>query len=144
MGHDRERAVKHKMTGSVVRKSTTDVIAPATQARRDRNVKHLPRHRRTAERASRPNPATQLQHSDGQKEIHVQCFLFIQADGSPPVPGPYRPANRSSRYQLPIGAKPATTSTILRARKFYKVLAPGKYQFSPRRKFFANSSHGDA
>jgi hypothetical protein len=53
-------------------KSTTDVFAPAAQAGRDRNVQHFPRQHRTARRARRPQPATQLQHSDRQSKIHFR------------------------------------------------------------------------
>jgi hypothetical protein len=65
-----DRAVKHKMTGSVESDSTTDMIAPAAEAGRDRNVERLPRQQGTAEGAARPQASPQLQHSDRKSKIH--------------------------------------------------------------------------
>ena len=74
-GHNRERAVRHKVTGSVERDSTTDALAPAHEAGRDRYVERRPVQHRTAQRARRPQPAAQLQHSNGEGEIHVCDFV---------------------------------------------------------------------
>jgi hypothetical protein len=60
----------------VVKKSTTDVLAPAAQARRDGNVERLPSQRQAARRASRPQAATQLQHPDRESEIHFRCPYY--------------------------------------------------------------------
>jgi hypothetical protein len=54
-----------------VRKSTTNVVAPAAQAWRNRNVQRFPGQRGTPKWARRPQPATQLQHSDRKSKIHV-------------------------------------------------------------------------
>jgi hypothetical protein len=43
-----------------------------------------------------------------------------------------------SRYELEIGAIPSTTSRILRAGKFYKVLSLGKDRFCPLTEFSEN------
>src|SRR5262245_59316288 len=60
------------MTGSGVRKSTTDMIAPARKARRDRNVERLPRQRRATKWAHRPQSATQLQHSNRKSKVQLR------------------------------------------------------------------------
>jgi hypothetical protein len=70
------------MTGSVARKSTADMVAPAREEWRYRNVQHFPRQRWAPKRAGRPQAAPQLHHSDAESKIHFDRF-HPQAAGSP-------------------------------------------------------------
>lgn len=88
------------------RNSTTNALAPAHQAGHNRNVQHLPRQRRTAQRTRGPQPATQLQHSYGEGKIHVS-----------------NPICSTNRLARPL------TSTIVRVGKFYNPMNLGKDQF---------------
>jgi hypothetical protein len=85
------------MTGSVERKSTTDMVAPAAQAGRYRDVKDFPSQRRTPKRTGRPQASPQLQHSDGESKIHRDCF-HTQAAGITAV-------NLDKYFFLPIGSR---------------------------------------
>jgi hypothetical protein len=58
-----------------VRDSTTDALAPTHEAGHDRNMEHLPRQHGAAARPRRPQPATELQHANGEGEIHVSNLL---------------------------------------------------------------------
>src|SRR5688572_29182051 len=71
-GHRSDRAVSHKVTGSVGRDSTTDAFAPAHEAGHDRNVEHFPIQPRTAAGPGRSQAATQLQHSNSEGEIQLR------------------------------------------------------------------------
>lgn len=75
-----------------VRKSTTNMVAPAAQARGNRDVKRLPSERRTPKRANRPEPAPQLQHADGESKVHLACCHFRR-------PSRRRNLKNSSSYQ---------------------------------------------
>ena len=62
------------MTGSVGSDSTADVVAPAGEARRNRNVERFPGQQRTPIGPARPQASPELQHSDRESEIHFRCL----------------------------------------------------------------------
>ena len=127
-----DRAVRYKETRSVVSDSTTDALAPTHEARRDRDVEHFPIQRRAAGRARRPQPATQLQHSNGEGEIHVDDLrlpVVLHAEAS----------RRQGLHKTQSGSTPrillttnrrveSETSRILIAGKFYNVPGASKHQ----------------
>jgi len=76
-----ERAVTYKMTGSVESDSTADVVAPAGEARRDRNVERFPGQQRTPTWPARPQASPELQHSNRESEVHFRLPLSSGLEG---------------------------------------------------------------
>ncbi len=66
------------MTGSVESDSTADMVAPAGEARRDRNVERFPGQQRTPAGPARPQAAPELQHSNRESEIHFRLPLLFR------------------------------------------------------------------
>ena len=66
------------MTGSVESDSTANVVAPAGEARRDRNVERFPGQQRTPTWPARPQAAPELQHSNRESEIHFRMPLMFR------------------------------------------------------------------
>ena len=77
--------VKYKMTGSVESDSTADVVAPAGETGRDRNVERFPSQQRTPSGPARPQASPELQHSDRESEIHFRMPLMFRPLGSTPL-----------------------------------------------------------
>ena len=65
------------MTGSVESDSTANVVAPAGEAGRDRNVERFPGQQRTPTWPARPQASPELQHSNRESEIHFRLPLMI-------------------------------------------------------------------
>ena len=69
------------MTDSVESDSTADVVAPAGEAGRDRNVERFPGQQRTPTWPARPQASPELQHSNRESEIHFRLPLVSRPDG---------------------------------------------------------------
>ena len=69
------------MTGSVESDSTADVVAPAGEARCDRNVERFPGQQRTPTRPARPQASPELQHSNRESEIHFRLPSVLRLGG---------------------------------------------------------------
>ena len=82
------------MTDSVESDSTADVVAPAGEAGRDRNMKRFPRQQRTPTGPARPQASPELQHSNREGEIHFRLPLMYRPQG----PGTVAWMNRQASY----------------------------------------------